>query len=228
MRKIALLLMFTLLFVAACSDKQTSTNNELSENAQSFSPHAASYEYFVDFYNEVQNALNEELDLSDIYERFDELEAEKREVQEGLVDVTNDELAEAAGVLSGIADDRETTLDDEGAVFDEIESQLDDAQETLESVMSRGYSTQGDELMEIATERLEAQRAILDGKFEIISRERALYDLFSDADSTQEEINAQTKAISEAYVEVSELSETLGTHTEQLNEVLESLYEFMN
>lgn len=228
MKKLVLLFSVMLVFIAACSERTESTNNTLSENAQSFSPHGAAYDNFVDFYNEMQDALGEELELGDIYTRFDELEEEKREIQDGLVEVSGEELAEAADELLSIADAREETLDDEGAVFDEIERMFKDAQATLDTVMTRGYSTQGDELMEVATERLEAQRAILDGKYEIVERERALYELFASDESTQEDIDEQSSAVSDAYIEVGALSDELGEKSDALNETLESLYEFMN
>lgn len=228
MKKLVLLFSVMLVFIAACSERTESTNNTLSENAQSFSPHGAAYDNFVDFYNEMQDALGEELELGDIYTRFDELEEEKREIQDGLVEVTGEELADAADELLSIADAREETLDDESAVFDEIENLLRDAQATLDTVMTRGYSTQGDELMEVATERLEAQRAILDGKYEIVERERALYELFASDESTQEDIDEQSSAVSDAYIEVGALSDELGEKSDALNETLESLYEFMN
>ena len=228
MKKLVLLFSVMLVFIAACSERTESTNNTLSENAQSFSPHGAAYDNFVDFYNEMQDALGEELERGDIYTCFDDLEEEKREIEDGLVDVTDEELADAADELLSIADAREETLDDEGAVFDEIERMFKDAQETLDTVMTRGYSTQGDELMEVATERLEAQRAILDGKYEIVERERALYELFASDESTQEDIDEQSSAVSDAYIEVGALSDELGEKSDALNETLESLYEFMN
>lgn len=225
--------LFVLLFVsmsilAACSETTETTRDELSENAQNFNPHSGSYEQFVQFYNEVQDALNEELELGEIYEAFDELEEEKREIQSGLVDVTQEELTEAASELEDIADARAETLYDESAVFDEIESQLDGAAETLDTVVTRGYSTRAEPLLDVARERLDAQRAILDGKYDILSAERELYVLFADEDATQEDIDSQSAAISEIYVEVGELSSDLGEHTEELNEVLENIFEYMN
>lgn len=227
MKKILVAFLMTIVLVG-CQEETPSTNNELSENVQQFSPHQASYEYFVDFYNAVQDALNEELELADVYTAFDELEEEKRDIQSELVDVTSEALSEAADELLTIADARTETLQDEAAIFDEIESQFNDAEEILDTVMARGYSTQGEELMEVVTERLETQRAILSGKHEIISRETELYQLFQNDESTQEEINEQTEAVSAAYVDVADESDVLGERTDALNEVLESLYEFMN
>ena len=222
------LLVFIGIFLAGCNDSVETTSGELSENAQSFSPHGDSYEQFVEFYNTVQTALNEELERESIYAEFDELEDEKRTLQESLVEVEFEELTAASDTLLENADEREALLDEEAAIYDEIESQLEDADAMLEAIVTRGYSTRGDALMEVSYDRLDTQRSLLDAKYEIVERERELYTMFADADTTQEMIDEQTSSISEAYVEVSEISEELASQSEALNSALETLFEYMN
>lgn len=223
-----ILLIFTVFLMVGCSDAVETTSGELSENAQNFSPHGDSYTQLVDFYNAVQDALNEELEREEIIEAFDELEEEKRELQSSLVEVEFEELSDSAETLKENSDARETLLDDEALIYDEIASQLEDAETMLGQIVTRGYSTRGEALIEAALERLETQRNLLDGKYEIVERERKLYELFADSETTQEMIDEQTSNISEAYVEVAERSEALGKQTEALNGALETLFEYMN
>ncbi len=221
-------LLFISVFLVGCNDSVETTSGELSENAQSFSPHGGSYEQFVEFYNTVQTALNEELERESIYQEFDALEEEKRTQEESLVEVEFEELTAASDTLLENADAREELLDDEAIIYDDIESQLEDAETMLEAIVTRGYSTRGDALMEVSFDRLEVQRSLLEGKYTIVERERELYTMFADAETTQEMIDEQTSSIGEAYVEVSEISEELASQSEALNTALETLFEYMN
>ena len=144
------------------------------------------------------------------------------------MEVEFEELTAASDTLLENADAREALLDEEAAIYDEIESQLEDADAMLEAIVTRGYSTRGDALMEVSYDRLDTQRSLLDAKYEIVERERELYTIFADADATQEMIDEQTSSISEAYVEVSEISEELASQSEALNSALETLFEYMN
>ncbi|MFA7744691.1 YkyA family protein [Salinicoccus roseus] len=182
----------------------------------------------LDFYNAFQETVEVEKEIEDVTVTFDELEAEKVELQQSLESATRDELTEISGQLVENADARIAQLDEEVAIMGESRSRMEASEQYISEISTESNREKAQSLVDAMDQRYNEHGDMIGSYKTVLESERDIFEYLGDEDISQDEVDERLNNLDEEYQQVQKDAQTFSERTENVNQIkqeIESLIE---
>ncbi|MCG7332365.1 YkyA family protein [Salinicoccus roseus] len=182
----------------------------------------------LDFYNAFQETVEVEKEIEEVTATFDELEAEKAELQQSLESAPRDELTEISGQLVENADARIAQLDEEVAIMGESRSRMEASEQYISEISNESNREKAQSLVDAMDQRYNEHGDMIGSYKTVLESERDIFEYLGDEDISQDEVDERLNNLDEEYQQVQEDAQTFSEQTENVNQIkqeIESLIE---
>ncbi|TVT29060.1 hypothetical protein FO441_01940 [Salinicoccus cyprini] len=173
----------------------------------------------MDFYNAFQETVEVEKEIGDVTARFDELEAEKAELQESLETASIEELPEISADLVENTEARVAQLDEEVAIMAESRSRMETSEQYISKISNESNQEQAQSLVDAMKERYSAHGEMIGSYKTVLESERSIFEYLGEEDISQDEVDERLNNLNEEYQQVQEDAQTFSEQTENVNEI---------
>lgn len=198
MKKIMVLIAAGILALAACGNDE---------------------EALQDFYNEFQETVSIEEDIEDITNDFNDLEAERTEMQQSLSAADLDELAALSSDLVDNTDERMDLLEEEASVMAESREAAEASSGAIDDISDEEYANEAQSLIDRANDRYDAHEELMTQFTSTLEKEREVFEYLGTGDVSQSEIDEEINDLGEEYDTLNTLQEDYSEKTQNVNEV---------
>lgn len=182
----------------------------------------------LDFYNAFQETVEVEKEIENVTAEFDELEAEKAELQQSLESATREELTEISGQLVENADARIAKLDEEVAIMGESRNRMEASKQYISEISNESNREKAQSLVDAMDERYLAHGDMIGSYKTVLESEKDVFEYLGEEDISQDEVDERLNNLDEEYQQVQEDAQTYSEQTENVNQIkqeIESLIE---
>lgn len=182
----------------------------------------------LDFYNAFQETVEVEKEIENVTAEFDELEAEKAELQQSLESATREELTEISGQLVENADARIAKLDEEVAIMGESRNRMEASKQYISEISNESNREKAQSLVDAMDERYLAHGDMIGSYKTVLESEKDIFEYLGEEDISQDEVDERLNNLDEEYQQVQEDAQTYSEQTENVNQIkqeIESLIE---
>ncbi|MFC3419834.1 YkyA family protein [Salinicoccus hispanicus] len=172
-----------------------------------------------DFYNAFQETVEVEKEIGDVTAGFDELEAEKAELQESLETASREELSEISADLVENTDQRVAQLDEEVAIMAESRNSMEASEQYISEISNESNQEQAQSLVDAMEERYSAHGEMIGSYKTVLGSERNIFEYLGEEDISQDEVDERLNNLNEEYQQVQEDAQTFSNQTENVNEI---------
>ncbi|GAB3069192.1 YkyA family protein [Salinicoccus sesuvii] len=172
-----------------------------------------------DFYNAFQETVQVEKGIGDATAEFEELEAEKAELQASLETATREELSEISAELVDNTDERMSQLDEEVSIMAESRSRMEAAEQYISEISNETSQEQAQSLVSAMEERYSAHGEMIGSYKTVLNSENDIFEYLGEEDISQDEVDERLNNLNEEYQQVQEDAQTFSDQTENVNEI---------